>query len=261
MLAHVTPEEQLAQASFADAKSGFLNRFLLVPVGKRHTGITGQDVDPGRIGERIDLSVRYARGYTGPVLITPAALELLDAVHRWQRGASTAPGLVGAMLERTDQHVRRLSLAYCLSRAEGPTPTIEVEDVRAAVAVASASEALVGSLWADRPANAVQATILDRVREAGEAGITPTALLHTARGAYRDKRRELVARMLDDGLLVKQKAEGTKGYRIWCGDLDRPPSLWAIAVPATRSVDGPADAEQRGHLPSKGDTAKHGRGH
>jgi hypothetical protein len=231
VIAHVTPQELLRQASFLDAKGGFLNRFMPLPATRHEPLEPGGDIEFEAVGERIEEAVRYARSLSSPIPTSASALALFDVIKAWHREVVRLPGLVGSMLERTNQHIHRLALTFFLTRADLERPYIDAGDVVAAAAIASLSEKTVMELWAEKPANTRQALIVTKVVAAGSEGITPTQLLQMAGSAYRGRLREDIARMLDDGVLLKHRVV-PRGWRLTCGTRSRPPSLWRAVVDA-----------------------------
>lgn len=258
LVAHVTPEELRAEASMLDAASGFLNRFLLVPVSPVAVPRTPPlPEDAYRdLARRLSDSVKVARSHRGPALVTPEAHVLLDRVDEWRMATRGRPGLVGRMGERIPQNVGRLSVAYALSRLdpETPTPTIDEADVLAALALCDISERTMLALWCDAPAEAETARMVHRVRVAGSEGISTRDLL---KGLYsaanRSRGRNLLARALDAGALTKEKSG--RGWRILPGTSATRPSLWDSCARATESspiVRGPSPMSPIGGTPIGG---------
>jgi hypothetical protein len=233
MLAHVTPEELRSEASALDAASGFLNRFLVLPlrsVDVSHPAIA-PDETYAALAHDVSEAVSIARSHRAPMLTSPEAQALLERLDEWRQGARRRPGLIGKMLERVSQNVGRLAVAYALSRLVPGTltPSVEAADVLAALAIGDLSERTVLSLWGSVAPDAESARLLQRVRVAGPEGISPRDLLKALySNTNRWRGRELVAAALDTGLL--RKVPSGRGWRILAGAVVGEASLWQTVV-------------------------------
>ena len=229
MVCHVTPEELRAEATTLDAASGFLNRFLLLPLRaaevQRPTAASEELYT--RLAERLSEALAMARSHRAPVLTEPAARDLLERLDAWRQTSRRRPGLIGRMLERVAQNVGRLALAYALSRLEPGvlTPEVEAADVTAALALGELAERTVLALWGGTAPDAESARVLARVRAAGDAGISPRDLLKALySNTNRWRGRELLARMLESGLL--RKVPSGRGWRLLAGAQAGEATLW-----------------------------------
>ena len=131
------------------------------------------------------------------------------------------------MGERIAQNVGRLAVAYALSRLTKDilTPEMDADDVMAAIAVGDLAERLVVALWAEAPADAETARVVQRVRMAGAEGISPKELLHQLYSSTnRWRGRAVIAKALQGNVLRKRKSG--RGWRLLTGTSTTTATLW-----------------------------------
>ncbi len=228
VVGHITRQELLSQLKDVEAANGFGNRFLWVWCRRSKELPNGGSIDESLFREttaRIRDAVDAARE-TGALDWTP------DASRRWCECYSALsaerPGLLGAILARSEAQVVRLALIYALlDRSQ----VIGIEHLEAAFAVWKYAESSARYIFGDKLGNAAADKILAALRGRPE-GMTRTeinALFQNHRAG--DVREAL--RILVESNLVEAKDVPTGG---------RPAQRWFAlgtpAIEATKAIEG-----------------------
>jgi hypothetical protein len=130
VIAHVTPEELLSNLTATDCANEFANRFLILLVRRsKFLPEGGGEVDLDAIVKRLHAAVKAVKG-RGRIDRDAAAKELWNEEYR--RITQGRDGLRGALCDRAEAHVLRLSLLYALLDSSS---VIRPEHLQAALAV------------------------------------------------------------------------------------------------------------------------------
>jgi hypothetical protein len=144
VIGHTTREDLEAHTTAADARNGFLNRFLIIETLRTRELPLPQPVPEklgSLLGDRVKSALCAARRL-GEVVLTEAAGAQFAGVY--SKLAPTDPSLAAAVLSRGPAHVRRLALLYALLRG---ADKVDSEDMASALAFWSECERSVRSLF------------------------------------------------------------------------------------------------------------------
>jgi hypothetical protein len=168
IIGHTTRDELLRSLSAIEQCNGFGNRFLWL-LAKRSKilpqGATVPEETMARLAEQVAKAVSFA-SYTGRVIRDEPANELWDRIY--EPLSEGRPGLAGAVLNRAEAQVLRLSLIYALLDC---SKLIKVEHLQAAIAVWDYVEGSVRYVFGDKTGNPVADRIMDALRDS-EDGLT-----------------------------------------------------------------------------------------
>jgi len=191
IIAHVTPEELLANLTATDRANGFANRFLITLVHRSQLlPEGGGDVNVSGIVIRLSQAVAAAFG-RGRIERDSAAKDLWAETYR--RITQGRDGMRGALCGRAEAHVLRLSLLYAL--LDG-ADKIRLDHLQAATAVWDYCDRSVGYIFGGASGDPDTDKILKALREQPSLTITDLHRLFA-----NNKRTDwLMAKM---GMLVK----------------------------------------------------------
>lgn len=158
IIGHTTPEDLHAHLADVDAANGLMNRFLVVLTRReRHLPL------PTRVSEHVldSLASRARRAIEAAqdvrgMRLTRAAVALWSGAYAAL--TSDVPGLVGAVLSRSEPHVLRLAMLYALLRE---AQEIDTPDLVSALAAWDVCDASARAIFAGRTGD----VLADRVRE------------------------------------------------------------------------------------------------
>ncbi len=214
LLAHVTPEELVANLGDLDRVNGFANRFLFMLVRRARLIPDPRPLPEAvlsALGQDLAAVLRWA---TEPRLIarSPSAAELWGEIYADL--SAEQPGLLGAVLARSEAHVLRLSTAYALLDC---SPHIEPQHLAAALAVWAYAEQSAHFIFGDRTGDGVADRIEAALRERGPL----------SRTALRDLFQRHVGEARIEAALRRLEAEGRArpGRRETAG---RPAETWEV---------------------------------
>jgi hypothetical protein len=167
IVGHITKTELVRLLPSSDVHNGFANRFLwvcakrskILPFGGQWAG---QDV--AGMASLLDEVLRFAKD-AGEMHWGDSAKPLW--VERYPTLSEGAPGLLGAVTSRAEAQVLRLACVYALMDCSA---TIELEHLKAALAVWDYAEASARYVFGDATGDAVADRIEDLLSE------TPTGL-------------------------------------------------------------------------------------
>jgi hypothetical protein len=166
VVADVTPEELMGMVDDIDARSGFLNRFVMV-------GVAGSHIDElpapdhalaKEIGDELNDALTAARDGAHPMALESGALDVYKAWRRRLRGRTATGSIYESLVARAEAHVLRLALTYALTET---ATRIEPRHLAAALAVWDLHERTVLSLWAQAPAEGHPRRAWNYLREQG----------------------------------------------------------------------------------------------
>ena len=197
VIGHITPLELRQELKTTDMASGFINRFLLVLVKRRH-------LLP--VGGRVDATVRAQLVAKFTAAATAAKdIDLLtrdrDALEHWTEiyGHLTRSrlGLVGAICNRAPAHVLRLAALYALA---DQSDTIRRRHQQAALAVWAYAEASTACVFGQRVGHRLANYLLELLRSE-PTGQTRTQIRDAlGRNRHADEISEALQLLADLGL-------------------------------------------------------------
>jgi Protein of unknown function (DUF3987) len=150
ILAHITSEELLRHLDRTEAANGFANRFQWYAVQRSKALPFGGAVPEPELIEFADRvhSAAEAARRIGTLAFTPDAREIWSAVY--EHLSEGRPGLLGAILGRSEAQVLRLAMIYALT---GGQANIGVPHLQAALALWERAEASCEFVFGDRLAD------------------------------------------------------------------------------------------------------------
>jgi|SRR6516164_3889376 hypothetical protein len=173
IVGHITTAELQSRLIRTDMANGFANRFLFICVRRSKLLPHGGSLSDEKIkvlGERLHLAVEHAR-------TVPEVRMTGDASEAWELAytdlSADRPGLLGAITARAEAQVIRLALLYALINRKDD---IEVDHLRAALAVWEYAEASAVRIFGDALGDPVADDIYRALKHAGDNGISRTAI-------------------------------------------------------------------------------------
>jgi hypothetical protein len=216
---HVTADELRERLDRVSMLNGYANRFLWALARRSRVLPFGGSPDEAALralGERVATVIPAARAIS-QVSMTAAARE--GWVQVYPILSEGQPGLLGAILARAEAQVVRLAMLYALLDGR---PEIDIEHLRAALAVWEYAEASARYIWGDTLGDPVADEILRALRQAGDEGMSRTDLrdlFGRHRGA--DQIGRALAVLAERGLARRVMRTGTGG---------RPGEIWFATV-------------------------------
>ena len=170
IVAHITAEELTGLLSQTDAFNGFCNRFLWLCVRRARLLPDGglypeQALAPLR--ERLGQAIVNAQRVARAMKRSQAAQDLWREIYTTL--AEGKPGVLGAVTARAEAQALRLLCLYALLDSSS---TVEVDHLRAALALWDYCEASARYLFADELGDRLAASLLLELREAGAQGLS-----------------------------------------------------------------------------------------
>jgi hypothetical protein len=212
---HITADELRERLDRISMLNGYANRFLWFLVRRGNVlpfgGALTADVI-GALGQQVATAVNAARSVS-QVSMTEAAREDWEKVY--PALSEGRPGLLGGILARAEPQVVRLALLYALLDGR---PEIDIEHLRAALAVWEYAEASARYIWGDTLGDPVADEILRSLRQAGDDGMSRTDIRDLF-GRHRggDQIGRALGVLAERGLARRVKRDGTGG---------RPSEIW-----------------------------------
>jgi Protein of unknown function (DUF3987)/CHC2 zinc finger len=173
IIGHITETELRARMTRTDAANGFANRFLFGCVRRsKILPFGGEPIEAEilRLSEKFNEAVSFAKA-TGRVSMDDAAKDLWRRAY--ERLSADQPGLLGAITARAEAQTLRLAMIFALLDS---TAVIAVPHLQAAIAVWEFCEASAAHIFGDSLGDDVADEILRALKQAGEAGLTRTAI-------------------------------------------------------------------------------------
>jgi len=223
IIAHITRDEVLRYLDSTEAGNGFANRFLWVCVRRSKLLPEGghiQELDFGPFVRALKSAVEYARGVT-EMKRDAEARELWRQVYPTL--SADVPGLVGAMIARSEAQTLRLACLYALL---DQSATVRREHLEAALALWGYCEDSARFVFGDALGDPVADEILRTLRQT-EDGLTRTEISkHFGRNRAAADISRALARLLEAGLAVGMPDAPTGG---------RPAERWFAVTPGRRA--------------------------
>jgi hypothetical protein len=219
IVGHITPLELRQELKTTDMASGFVNRFLVLCVKRRHLLPDG-----GRLDDRVRAPLVAAfRAAAQAAQDVGILARDVDAQAHWSQiyGHLTRSrlGLVGAICNRAPAHVLRLSAIYALA---DQSPTIQRRHQLAALAVWDYAEASAMLIFGQRVGHRLANFLLELMRST-PTGVTRTEIRDAlGRHGRADEISEALQLLNDLGLATLTKEMGP----------GRPTARW-VATTAT----------------------------
>ena len=175
VLASITQDELRLRLSADSRSNGFANRFLHVAV---YRSASIPDPPPIPLELRASHVTALAQARAAAVGAAGAVERSPDAAARWVEAyraelSVDRPGRVGAMLDRAEAHVLRLSLIYALSESSS---TIELRHVEAALSLWRYCEASARLIYGRTTGVPAADRLLEALYRAGRAGLSREAI-------------------------------------------------------------------------------------
>lgn len=168
LIGHTTETELIRNLNETERANGFGNRILWACVRRSKSLPDGEcmpESQMDKLAQRMRFSIEQA-GKIGRVTRDSEATQLWRRVY--DELSEPRPGLSGALLNRAEAQVLRLSLIYALLDA---SPLIRPDHLQAALAIWDYCESSVLHVFGDRTGNPVADRIMDVLRES-EDGLT-----------------------------------------------------------------------------------------
>ncbi|HEY9224617.1 MAG TPA: hypothetical protein VIP27_10760 [Variovorax sp.] len=214
IVGHITGDELRRYLDRTEAANGFANRFLYMCVKRARLLPHGGDMDEQvmqRLAQRLAAAIGAARRI-GRVRMDEAARATWEIVYADL--SEGRPGLVGSVTARGEAQVIRLATLYAL--IDG-TDTMSPHHLEAALAVWTYAEESARYIFGDSRGDPMADTLAQALRDAGEAGMTRTAIRdHFGRNADALRIDSAISVLSASGLVMKSKAHtGGRSAEIW----------------------------------------------
>jgi len=222
VIAHITPLELRQELKTTDMASGFINRFLMVLVKRRHLLPVGGRLDATQRAHLVAQFTAAAVAARDVEILTRDENALAHWTEIYGHLTRTRLGLVGAICNRAPAHVLRLSALYALADRSS---TIRRHHQQAAVALWEYAETSAGVIFGQRVGHRLANYLLELLRMEPK-GVTRTQI-RDALGRHRhaDEISEALQLLADLGLatMVVEPATGP----------GRPTERWLAEIRAT----------------------------
>jgi hypothetical protein len=170
LIGHITREELLRRLDSTETANGFGNRILWTCARRSKSlphGGGDMKIDSGLLDPLAKATDKTRKMGNTRVKFDDQAAKLWEQVYGDL--SEGRPGMLGSMTSRAEAHVVRLSLIYALLDSK---EQIEVEHLRAALAVWKYCEASARFIWGDALGDPTADDILRELRAAGVDGRT-----------------------------------------------------------------------------------------
>ncbi len=212
VIAHITFDDLRSHLCATDMANGFANRFLW-PCVKRSKELPEgghlQDRDFDILADKIREAVAFGQNgdWSTPVMKDEAARKRWAEIYHVL--SSTKPGLMGAIINRAEAQVLRLALLYTILDL---SYWITVDHLEAALAAWDYCERSARFIWGDELGDPESERLLKAIREAGETGLSSSAICHQVFRGHGDKRRiqGMLVKLSRAGM-IRSKSEPTRG--------------------------------------------------
>jgi hypothetical protein len=220
LIGHITRDELLRRLSDTEVGNGFGNRHLWM-CAKRSKKLSrgGGSIDFGDLIERLRVVTQVVRrlGSTTRVDFDEKAGKLWDEIYGDL--SEGRPGMLGSMVSRAEAHVVRLALTYALLDAkEGVKVCIQIEHLKAGLAVWKYAEASARYIWGDSLGDPTADATLEALQATGAAGMTKWDIHnHFSRHKPAAEIDRAINVLLERGLIrfASEKTEGRPVTRYW----------------------------------------------
>jgi len=226
VLGHITVEELRRTLTATDRANGFANRFLIACVRRSKTLPDG-----GNLSDReVELFGRRVRGALDAARKIGRVRRSADAARRWAQLYSELVdddpgGLVGAITDRAEAQVLRLSLVYAL--LDG-SQVVEVVHLDAAEAVWRSCAQSVHYIFGESLGDEVADQLLAAIRKRGSNGMDGTEQRDFFGRHQSGERLHDVRKQLEQRGLIETHEEQTDGR----------PRLISVATEAIKATEG-----------------------
>lgn len=208
VLAQTTPMELHARLDGTEIANGFMNRFVIVAARRSKLLSRGGNVPPS-VQARLSVPLREALARAQGVTEVEMSEE---AWALWDEGyeplIARPAGLVGVLTARAAPMVRRFALLYALLDSR---TVVEVEHLKAALALWRYVEESTRWVFGDRFGDWVADDCLVYLREAGETGLTRNDLREQLGHNIGATRITNALRLLASAGLARSSRESTGG--------------------------------------------------
>jgi hypothetical protein len=216
VIGHTTKDELTRTLSATEQGNGFANRFLWL-LAKRskalpHGAALPQEIMV-RLTEKMARAVSFGRN-AGRIARDTPANEMWEKIY--EPLSEGRPGLAGAVLNRAEAQVLRLSLIYALMDC---SEVIRVEHLQAAIAAWDYCEASVNYIFGSKTGNPCADRIADALRESVSGCLTDDEIGRLF-GGHRTQDKDLALNLLQRLGRVIKEIKQTRG---------RPVTIWKAA--------------------------------
>jgi len=173
IIGHITEDELRRHITRTELANGFANRFLIVCVRRSKLlphGGNLSDTEIEGLGSCIKSAVEFAK-MVGRVEMTEAAKKEWETIY--PHLSAEQHGLLGAIVARAEAQTIRLALIYALLDHK---VQIDVVHLRAALAAWEYCETSAARVFGNALGDPVADEIMRALRQAGNAGMTRTAI-------------------------------------------------------------------------------------
>jgi hypothetical protein len=220
VIAHTTREELVASLTETDRANGFANRFIYLLV-QRAQELPEMEAFPADVltpfTEEMREVATWARSPRRVARDVTAKGLWAKVYHDLSEGE---PGLIGAILGRSEAHALRLSLIYA---ALDRSPEVRVEHLKAALAVWDYADKSARRIFGDVLGLTVADTILAALLKRGS--MTKTKILRLFGSNKSESEISVVLSLLQQKGLVKKTMREPEGGR------GRPAEVWEAVQP------------------------------
>ncbi|MGB5159991.1 MAG: hypothetical protein WBP10_12295 [Thermoanaerobaculia bacterium] len=176
LVVHITREELSRYFTETEAANGFGNRFIWLAVQRSKLLPEGGSLDPGAldgIAEKVRAALEFGRR-AGPVARDEQARTAWASVY--PKLTESRPGLLGALIARSEAQATRLALIYALLDL---SPVVRSNHLHAALALWDYAESSASYIFGDRLGDPVADDIEGALQRAGVEGMTRTQISNT----------------------------------------------------------------------------------
>jgi hypothetical protein len=173
LIGHITPHELSQELTNTEAANGFGNRWLWLYVVRSQKLPHGGDLRDDEL-EPVATEIREALTFArqqGILGMTEEAREAWE--HFYYSLDDTADDLFAAITARAEPHVRRLAVLYALLDC---SQVVELSHLHAAIAVWDYCEASAAHIFGGKVGEPLADKIMDAITEAGDSGLSRTAI-------------------------------------------------------------------------------------
>ena len=206
IVGHISADELQRNLTATEIASGFANRLLFVCARRSKRLPFGGDPDQARLDDivrRLRRTVDRARK-VGLVHFATDARPLWVELYN-EMGDDDPGGLLGAVVQRPEAQMLRLTLTYMLL---DDAKEMREDHIRAAWAVWQYSRASAERVFGDATGDEVADRLLDAITDAGQTGLTSTEMIHLFSRHVSAARLTAATKLLEDkGLIVTEQVK------------------------------------------------------
>jgi hypothetical protein len=210
IIGHITPDELRRMMSETDANNGFANRILWICANRANfLPDGGNDVNLNTEVEGLRRAIDFAKKQ-GRMCRDEEAKNLWR--KRYRDLTTGRPGLLGAVTNRAEAQVTRLSLLYALLDC---SPDIKKKHLEAALAVWDYCLASARFIFGASLGDALAEDLYTELRKHGKAGMSRTEIYqHFNSNKTADEIAQALGMLASQGLAEKRRETGDGGRKV-----------------------------------------------